>query len=354
MNNQPPTTSKQSLLGDKSSKEGEIIREVWQDNLEKEFLLIQDLAEECQFVALDTEFPGVLYQTAQTEYLKIKQNADNLNTIQIGLTFAKSDGTYPSACTFQFNFAFNKDKDSCNKEAIKFLEESGIQFKDHARRGIQPADFAELMYSSGLLFNEDICWVTFHGGFDYCYFLKTLIDQKLPNTCKEFYEQQHHYFPLSVDVKLIIQEIDGFKYLGLEKLSKSLDLERIGPQHQAGSDSLMTMKVYFKLKEREKINFESIKNQIFGLSEYEDERQLNSQSQNYYEQQQYQSIFNQDYMAGQFFYQNLQGPVMNELYANDYSQMGVQGQMFVRNYSNNTFPNNEQRGGQPRRTPSQR
>jgi len=27
--------------------QGEIIREVWNDNLEKEFLVIQDLAEEC-------------------------------------------------------------------------------------------------------------------------------------------------------------------------------------------------------------------------------------------------------------------------------------------------------------------
>ena len=62
--------------------QGEIIREVWNDNLEKEFLVIQDLAEECQIVALvskwikrknvsyvwfdlfaqDTEFPGVLVQ----------------------------------------------------------------------------------------------------------------------------------------------------------------------------------------------------------------------------------------------------------------------------------------------------
>ncbi|CAF4856818.1 unnamed protein product, partial [Rotaria magnacalcarata] len=36
---------------------------------------------------------------------------------------------------------------------------------------------------------------------------------------------------------------------GLEEVTKQLDIERIGPQHQAGSDSLMTGLSFFRMKE---------------------------------------------------------------------------------------------------------
>lgn len=36
---------------------------------------------------------------------------------------------------------------------------------------------------------------------------------------------------------------------GLQEVAEQLDLERIGPQHQAGSDSLLTGMAFFKMKE---------------------------------------------------------------------------------------------------------
>lgn len=36
---------------------------------------------------------------------------------------------------------------------------------------------------------------------------------------------------------------------GLSKIAKELDVERVGTTHQAGSDSLITSRVYFKLLE---------------------------------------------------------------------------------------------------------
>ena len=37
---------------------------------------------------------------------------------------------------------------------------------------------------------------------------------------------------------------------GLNKLAETLDVERIGPQHQAGSDSLLTSATFLKLTEK--------------------------------------------------------------------------------------------------------
>lgn len=36
---------------------------------------------------------------------------------------------------------------------------------------------------------------------------------------------------------------------GLQEVAEQLDLERIGPQHQAGSDSLLTGMAFFKMRE---------------------------------------------------------------------------------------------------------
>lgn len=36
---------------------------------------------------------------------------------------------------------------------------------------------------------------------------------------------------------------------GLQEVAEQLELERIGPQHQAGSDSLLTGMAFFKMKE---------------------------------------------------------------------------------------------------------
>jgi DNA polymerase III alpha subunit (gram-positive type) len=41
----------------------------------------------------------------------------------------------------------------------------------------------------------------------------------------------------------------GYKSGGLSKVAKELDIDRIGTMHQAGSDSLITMRVFFKLKD---------------------------------------------------------------------------------------------------------
>ncbi|KAF2317058.1 hypothetical protein GH714_011347 [Hevea brasiliensis] len=77
-----------------------IIREVWSDNLEREFELIRDIVDDFPYIAMDTEFPG------------------NLPTC----------GT-DKHCVWQFNFCeFNPNEDVYANDSIELLSQSGIDF----------------------------------------------------------------------------------------------------------------------------------------------------------------------------------------------------------------------------------
>ena len=54
------------------------------------------------------------------------------------------------------------------------------------------------------------------------------------------------YFTNYYDIKEMKREIE-FLGGGLSKVSKELGIERIGTTHQAGSDSLVTCGVFFKM-----------------------------------------------------------------------------------------------------------
>lgn len=49
------------------------------------------------------------------------------------------------------------------------------------------------------------------------------------------------YFPQIYDLKYAIQDNAKFKDFGLNKLAQKLDLDRIGNEHLAGSDALLTL-----------------------------------------------------------------------------------------------------------------
>lgn len=78
--------------------------------------------------------------------------------------------------------------------------------------------------------------------------LKLIMGSELPNDETNFFEMMNVYFCNFFDIKEIKRDIE---YLtgGLSKVAKELDIDRIGTMHQAGSDSLVTCRVFFKLKE---------------------------------------------------------------------------------------------------------
>lgn len=233
------------------------IRDVWAHNLEDEFKAIRQIVQKYTYVAMDTEFPGVVARpigefrsSADYQYQMLRCNVDLLRIIQLGLTFLDDNGKTPggSYTTWQFNFKFNLQEDMYAQDSIDLLTNSGIQFKKHEDEGIEPLEFAELLMTSGVVLMDNIKWLSFHSGYDFGYLIKILTDNNLPQDETEFFELLKLYFPTIYDVKYLMKSCKNLKG-GLQEVAEQLDLERIGPQHQAGSDSLLTGMAFFKMKE---------------------------------------------------------------------------------------------------------
>ena len=161
------------------------------------------------------------------------------------------------------------------QDSIDLLQKSGIDFKKNEEHGIDVQDFGELMITSGIVLNPDVKWTSFHSGYDFGYLLKVLTCEHLPTPENEFFELLHTFFPSLYDIKVCFRRdretlgslclclfINDYillpwkKFLmkscenlrgGLNQLAEDLDCVRIGPAHQAGSDSLLTCFTFFKM-----------------------------------------------------------------------------------------------------------
>lgn len=237
------------------------IREVWEENLDEEFALIRDIVDYYPYVAMDTEFPGIVVRPVGNfknsydyHYRTLKENVDMLKLIQLGLTFSDELGNLPTCgtdrfCIWQFNFReFNINEDVFANDSIELLRQSGIDFKKNNEKGIDAMRFGELLMSSGVVLNYNVHWVTFHSGYDFGYLLKLLTCRNLPETQEEFFELIKTYFPTVYDIKHLMKFCNSL-HGGLNKLAELLEVERIGVCHQAGSDSLLTSCTFRKLKE---------------------------------------------------------------------------------------------------------
>lgn len=237
------------------------IREVWNYNLENEFALIREVVDDYPFIAMDTEFPGIVLRPIGTfksstefNFQTLKANVDLLKLIQLGLTFSDENGNLPTCgtdkyCVWQFNFReFDVTDDVYANDSIELLTQSGIDFKMNSEKGIDAQRFSELLMSSGIVLNDNVHWVTFHSGYDFGYLLKILTCQNLPDSQVGFFNLIKMYFPTLYDIKHLMRFCNSL-HGGLNRLAELLDVERIGICHQAGSDSLLTCSTFMKLKE---------------------------------------------------------------------------------------------------------
>lgn len=248
-----------------------MIQNVWKYNLKEEIQKISQLVEKYNYIAMDTEFPGIIVRVQgdfrDAQYQQVRHNVDSLKLIQLGVTLSDDKGNRPQGiCTWQFNFEFDTMTDTHAEDSIILLKNSGIDFESLTRDGISAKDFAEYFTVSGLTLNEEVTYLTFHSGYDFAYLLKQLTCQRLPETQGEFYKQLELYFPNFYDLKHVVRGIDKFRG-GLNRIAEEVGVKRVGRMHQAGSDSLVTLETYFKVRDEYfALGIEDHKNIICGLN----------------------------------------------------------------------------------------
>ena len=249
------------------------IIEVYEDNFIEQIKFLGSLLDDYNYIGMDTEFPGTVFHvenmTEDFYYKSLKKNVDKLKLIQLGITLTNEKGEYPSPYhTWQFNLEFDKSVELYKDDSIDMLKKCGIDFDKLKKKGIKHKTFASYFMISNLVLNPDVHWVSFQGSYDFGYLLKLLINVDLPQSEDEFINELKLYFINFYDIRVIVKDNENLLKKGLNRLAELLDVHREGQEHQAGSDSMVTIDVFFKLKKRGLVNenkFIEAKNILYGI-----------------------------------------------------------------------------------------
>ena len=264
----------------KNTSDNSGIKEVFNDNFIDEMKNLMSLLNKYNYIGMDTEYPGIVYQIennlAEFYYKSVKLNVESLKLIQLGITLSDSRGRFPYPYhTWQFNFEFDPEKDKNSNSSINLLKNSGINFEELKKNGIEHKLFFQVFKTSGLVLNPKINWISFHGSYDFAYLLYNLLDTPLPQSENEFTKLLGLYFPNHYDIKILVKEKSKLRG-SLNKLAQYLYVEREGKMHQAGSDSYVTIDVFWKLLSFRYISKEELKekkNILFGISKGKDDEE---------------------------------------------------------------------------------
>ncbi|KAL1991662.1 hypothetical protein VTN49DRAFT_4970 [Thermomyces lanuginosus] len=290
------------------------IRDVWKHNLAQEMATLRRLVERYPYISMDTEFPGIVARPIGTfttkadyHYQTLRCNVDLLKMIQLGITLFSPEGELPPAtpteangqgygnsgavapCTWQFNFKFSLEDDMYAQESTSMLAKAGIDFAMHEKNGIDPFDFGALLISSGLVLVDDVHWISFHSGYDFGYLMKIMLCKPLPEDEEEFHKLLKIFFPSLYDIKYLMKHAGRNQAVndspltpaaaqiianlgqksGLQDIADELGVKRVGIAHQAGSDSLVTGEIYFKMRQvvfNGTIDGSKYSGQVWGLN----------------------------------------------------------------------------------------
>ncbi|KAL2010327.1 hypothetical protein VTN00DRAFT_6134 [Thermoascus crustaceus] len=290
------------------------IRDVWRHNLAQEMAVLRGLVERYPYISMDTEFPGIVARPigsfankADYHYQTLRCNVDLLKMIQLGITLFSPEGEVPppnatdpngqpygnhlvpAPCTWQFNFKFSLENDMYAQESTSMLAKAGIDFAMHEKNGIDPFEFGALLVSSGLVLLDDVHWISFHSGYDFGYLMKIMLCKPLPEDEEEFHKLLKIFFPSLYDIKYLMKHAGRNQAVndspltpaaaqiltnlgqksGLQDIADELGVKRVGIAHQAGSDSLVTGEIYWKMRQlvfNGTIDEAKYSGQIWGLN----------------------------------------------------------------------------------------
>ncbi|VDO07031.1 unnamed protein product [Haemonchus placei] len=229
------------------------IHDVWNSNVEEEFAKMRTLIDDYPFVAMDTEFPGVVATPLGTFKSKEDFNYQQVSC-NVGFALVDEKGDLPpTGDVWQFNFHFSLSDDMYSQESVEMLRAAGIDFTRLQNEGISMDIFGELLTTSGLIVDDRITWLTFSSGYDFGYLLKSITLGELPKEESQFFQFHRALFPRCYDIKLMLRMPGSFNTKlkgGLQEVADQLDVKRHGMRHQAGSDALLTAKTFFKIKQQ--------------------------------------------------------------------------------------------------------
>ncbi|CDW87263.1 caf1 family [Stylonychia lemnae] len=233
--------------------------EVFNENFFQEIDKIAELAQTYNYISMDTEFPGDVFE-GSTQYLLVRENVNNLKLIQLGITLSNEKGEYPKpTCTC---------KEKWNQSSISLLMNSGIDFEKLKLRGIEHETFAEYFIKSSLVMNSNMHWYGFHTDHDFAYLFRILSGNSIPLQSSQFLQDLSLIFPNFYDIKVIADQVLGVFRGSLFSLSERLGVYRDDNcEHQAGSDSKITAKCFFQLKNIGESLISGCKSEIFGLNQ---------------------------------------------------------------------------------------
>lgn len=301
-------THQEAAAASRGLKSGAVgrIREVWRQNLDSEMAVLRQLILKYPYVSMDAEFPGIVARPignfagskAEYHYQTLRCNVDILKPIQVGLTLWTPQGELPPPqpdqqlltelhrrsnnhragpypnnllylpCTWVFNFSFDLNTDMFAESSIEMLRQSGVDFHKHASSGISLPAFGALLTTSGLAFNPDVNWLSFHSGYDFGYLIKLLTDAALPAAQPDFFALVSTFFPRLWDIKFLLRHAQRLRSQnrlapeatrlldslgaksGLQDLADELGCPRVGTAHTGGSDAWLTGAVFWAMREK--------------------------------------------------------------------------------------------------------
>ncbi|KAL9253712.1 putative CCR4-associated factor 1 homolog 11 [Drosera capensis] len=185
----------------------------------------------------------------------LKENVNAATLIQLGLTLTDSDGNLPEFGTeswyiWEFNFKdYDLTSDPHSVTSIELLKSQGVDFEKYREFGVDASLFGELLMGSALVCDDKFCWVTFHSRYDIGYVIRLLTGRKVPEELKDFMVLLEVFLPVVYDVKYLIKFCNSL-YGGLDPVALRLGMERdVGKCHQAGADSLLTWRVFHRIRD---------------------------------------------------------------------------------------------------------
>ncbi|KAH0926395.1 hypothetical protein HID58_018651 [Brassica napus] len=216
------------------------IREIWSWNKTEEMNLVRESLRSCNYISVDTEFPGCLKETVmeaseETRYQNLRFNVDKTKPIQLGFSLFDSEGAISG--TWEVNFSdFDETEDLCNEKSIAFLKRNGLDFKRIREEGVGIKDFFT-EFTRMVKDEEDkkiINWVTFDGSYDLGYIIQSMTGrERLPDTSLGFNDTVQKLLGLTFDVKKLAGQCKGLNSrFGLQRLADELGIRRRKREHE--------------------------------------------------------------------------------------------------------------------------